>query len=186
MTKRTSYQYPARDRDFWPTPPEALESLLPHLTDVTAFYEPMCGDGAIVRGLENLGVPCAGCSDIQPEGPLKAWAEKLDVFYVNRRRAQRSSHFISNPPWPARHQRGRPTTLIAHHLRKILPTWLILSADFAHNVYAPPLLEHCPKIVSAGRVKWIPDSQGSGYDNACWYLFTAEKAPKTVFYGHNA
>jgi hypothetical protein len=31
------------------------------------------------------------------------------------------------------------------------------------------------KVVSVGRVKWMPDSDSTGKDNAAWYLFGAPR-----------
>ena len=39
------------------------------------------------------------------------------------------------------------------------------------------------KIVSVGRVKWIPDSKMTGKDNCCWYLFDSTNKAVTEFYG---
>jgi len=43
-------------------------------------------------------------------------------------------------------------------------------------------LKYCAMIVAIGRVKWIEDSDTSGKDNACWYLFNSEPT-ETVFHG---
>lgn len=185
MTKRTTGQYPRRDRDFYATPEEPILKLLPHLYACSKFAEPMCGDGAIVRVLEARGWTCGAAWDLEPQGEMIERAGTYDVMGLEANDFADCDHVISNPPWPARFQRGNPTTSIAMHLSDILPTWLLLSADFMHNVYAAPLLKRCPKIVSVGRVKWIEGSDHSGLDNAAWYLFDGRKKVKApLLYGH--
>lgn len=55
------------------------------------------------------------------------------------------------------------------HLRM---SWFLLSADFMHNAYFGQLETHCRRIVSVGRVQWIPNSEHTGKDNCAWYLFS--------------
>ena len=93
--------------------------------------------------------------------------------------------FITNPPWPAIGQHGEPTVGMALHLSDIAPTWLLLSADFAHNKYFSKLADRCHKIVSVGRVKWIEGTKGPGKDNCAWYLFDNVPHGGTLFYGRS-
>ena len=47
-------------------------------------------------------------------------------------------------------------------------------------------MHRCEKIVSVGRVKWIPGSKMTGKDNCCWYLFDREFGyadGRTQFFG---
>ena len=55
-------------RDFYPTPPAAVEPLLPHLQkwDVRQFCEPCAGDGQLIDTLEQAGLMCCYKSDIEP------------------------------------------------------------------------------------------------------------------------
>lgn len=185
MSKRTTGKFERRDRDFYATPAETTYRLLPFLGDCEAFAEPMCGDGAIIRALEARGWPCRFAGDIEPQGEMTERARSRDVLHLSEWDVRDCSHIISNPPWPARFGRGQPTIGIIAHLMSLRPTWLILSADWKHNGYALPLLEHCPKIVSAGRVKWMEDTKGAGYDNAAWYLFDANRSGPPRFYGNS-
>ena len=56
-----------------------------------------------------------------------------------------------------------------------------------HTKQSRDYLQFCRKIVSVGRVKWIPDSKHTGKDNCAWYLFdtlrSGETKIETVFYG---
>ena len=188
MSKRTDGKFERRDRDFYATPPEPILKLLPHLTDSRVFAEPMCGDGAIVRVLEARGWTCGYAGDIEPQGDAVRYATTRNVLDVIARDLRTCDTIISNPPWPAKHLRGEPTLGIVKHLSAILPTWLLLSADFMHNEYTSALLSHCLKIVSVGRVKWIADSDNTGFDNTAWFLFDFRSDPRDrvgpTFYGH--
>jgi len=55
-------------------------------------------------------------------------------------------------------------------------------ANWMHTKQASPYLKFCSKIVSVGRVKWIPDSKTTGKDNCAWYLFK-DNEQETLFYG---
>jgi hypothetical protein len=57
-----------------------------------------------------------------------------------------------------------------------MPTWLLFDADWMHTRQSAPFMPHLRKIVSVGRVKWIPDSPFTGKDNCCWYLFDQTSA----------
>lgn len=173
MGKRSDFE--RRERDFYPTPYEAVVPLLPHLGDLHFFDEPCAGDGALVRHLhQHSDLICHTAIDIAPQFN---GAGKGDVFDI---RGTKANCFITNPPWPAIGQKGDPTVSIAKHLSSLAPTWLILSADFAHNKYFAQL--NCVKIVSVGRVSWMGNGDG-GKDNCAWYLFDEKNQEQTRFYG---
>jgi hypothetical protein len=188
VTKRTAGKFERRERDLYPTPPPPIWKLTPHLFEIDTFAEPMCGDGAIVRVLEALGWHCPWASDIQPLEPIGTRARQIDVLRTDLARYKGCDAIISNPPWPMPSNKlgglpaGTPTVQIISHLMQFKPTWMLLAADFMHNAYFAPLASNCVKIVSVGRVKWMPDSKNTGFDNAAWYLFDAEhKAEGPVF-----
>lgn len=172
MGKRSDF--PRRDRDFYPTPYEAVIPLLPHIGNAT-FDEPCVGNGAL---LTHLGPQrCGFASDIEPKCPGGAFLDAL------KRRECNGDYFITNPPWPQK--QGEPTVAIALHLSSIAPTWLLLSADFCHNRYFSKLSDRCVKIVSVGRVSW--EGNGiKGKDNCAWYLFDATHKGEISFYGRAA
>ena len=177
MTKRTAGQYARAARDFYATPEAAILKLLPHIGEIETFAEPMCGDGAIPRTLEPLGWRCTAAWDIEPQGEMVGRAGVYDVLMLQAKDFKGCDAIISNPPWPwpsnmrGGQPEGTPTIQIIQHLMAIRPTWLILSADFMHNRYFESFAPHCPKIVSAGRVKWMAGTKNTGFDNAAWYLF---------------
>jgi hypothetical protein len=62
MGKRSDFE--RRDRDFYPTPAEAVAPLLLHLSSGTRFTEPCAGNGALVDHLKAVGHVCMSAYDI--------------------------------------------------------------------------------------------------------------------------
>lgn len=183
MGKRTEGQFERVDRDFYPTPMAAVRPLTPYLQHVDAFCEPFAGNGDLIRHLAAYGHRCALATDIEP-GPraiAEHAAEKLDAMDLRAADLEDCSHIISNPPWPMPRAKGEPVRGLIHHLAGLRPTWLLLSADFKHNVYAVEPMTYCRLVVSIGRVKWIEGSEHSGVDNAAWYLFVRSQPGPTIF-----
>jgi hypothetical protein len=177
MGKRSDFA--RRPRDFYPTPAEAVGPLLQHLSPGTLFVEPCAGNGALVDHLVEAGHHCLMALDIEPR--------RDDVLEWDARRlgelqsVPAGGSIITNPPW----SRDVLHDLIPH-LSDILPTWLLFDADWAHTRQAAPFLPRLRKIVSVGRVKWIPDSPFTGKDNCAWHLFDKPRSEPAVFYGRAA
>lgn len=171
MGKRSSFE--RRERDFYPTPIEAVAPLIPHL-DKSGFWEPCAGDGRLATHIEDLGGGiCVKATDIEPQ---VSWVDKHDAMTLNPLRLV--PQFVTNPPWPQRG--GEPTIGMALYLSDIAPTWFLLSADFAHNLYFQKLAPRCIKIVSVGRVSWEQNGT-AGKDNCAWYLFDKDHAGAIEF-----
>ena len=168
MGKRSDFK--RKERDFYPTPYEAVVPLLPHLPSHTVFDEPCAGDRHLVRHLESSGHQCARASDISDEHPVDA----LDI------KASGAHLFITNPPWT-----WTILNPLISHLSSMRPTFLLLNADLMHNKRMAQHMKRCRKIVSVGRVKWIPDSKHTSKDNCAWHLFD-KRHDSTVFYGRIA
>lgn len=170
MGKRSSFE--RVPRDFYPTPYEAVIPLLPHLGPSTRFCEPCAGDGALMNHLTANGHLCLHASDIAPG--------RSDIMEADALSGPWSGYemFITNPPW----DRKILHPLIAH-LSASAPTWLLFDADWMHTRQSAPFIPMLRKIVSVGRVKWIPDSKMTGKDNCCWYLFDAAYTGKPEFWG---
>lgn len=196
MTKRCD-RFEKADRNFYPTPLEAIGPLTHHLSEWDSFIEPCVGDGRLAAHLEGLGYPCIACNDLLPlidstEYPNLPTPTALDVTDFTNVESMLARIggaacdnwvFITNPPWPDRTGRGTPVTSMLDAMLHWGPVWLLLAADFAHNKYAKPYLPKCRKIVSVGRVKWIEDSKHKGVDNAAWFLFDEDsKQEGPVFY----
>jgi hypothetical protein len=175
MSKRSD-KFERRPRDFYPTPVSAVTPVLPYLPNGVRFDEPCAGDGALIGHLASAGHTLVSASDIHPMADGITECDALDLDRCN------GDMFVTNPPWPEPNRRGDPTLAILKHLSALAPTWLLLPADLAHNIYSSAVGDRCQKIVSVGRVKWIPGTKHSGKDNAVWCLFDATHAGQTVFY----
>lgn len=169
MGKRSTFK--RRERDFYPTPRSAVMPLAQHLPKYGTYIEPCVGEWHLVDALSFL-VPtmeCVGAHDIDRRDII------ADAAFQSY---DRTDLFITNPPWPQRG--GEPTVSIALNLSNQAPTWLLLSADFAHNRYFSKLADRCVKIVSVGRVSWMQNGT-AGKDNCAWYLFDARHDGPTEF-----
>ena len=163
-------------RDFYPTPEAAVLPLIPHLPDRFNFAEPCAGDDALIGHIGRLAVDawCLLASDIEPKGLSIC----QDAFDITERNLQNVSFIITNPPW----DRKILHPMIAH-FSAMKPTWLLFDADWMHTKQSAEYMQWCRKIVSVGRVKWIPDSKMTGKDNCAWYLFDQNTSGPTVFVG---
>lgn len=160
MGKRSTFE--RRKNDAYDTPQGAVFPLLHHLPPHSRFIEPCAGNGQLIDHLQRAGHRCVGAFDTEPRrADIKA-NDARGIANVS------ADFFITNPPW---------TRELLHpiivNLSRQLPTWLLFDADWAHTRQAAPYLPLLWKIVSVGRVKWIPDSPFTGKDNCCWYLFDA-------------
>lgn len=161
MGKRSDFE--RLPRDLYETPLHAAEPLFAHLGPAQRFLEPFAGAGALIDVLQAQGHVCVGATDIEP---LRNDILPRDFRDFHARDFPEADLIISNCPWK------RP---ILHdaivHLSDQLPTWLLFDADWMHTKIARPFMPRCRRIVSVGRVKWIPGSEHVGMDNAAWYLF---------------
>lgn len=174
MGKRSAFV--RRERDFYPTPHEAVLPLLAHLAPRTRFAEPCAGDGALIDHLTAAGHVCAWGSDILPQRDDIFITDFADIGSAN------ADCFITNPPW----DRSLLREIIVH-LSDMAPTWLLFDADWVHTRQAAPFLPRLRRIVSVGRVKWIPDSSFTGKDNCAWHLFDRPATNESCrFYGRAA
>lgn len=174
MGKRSDFKRSVGD--YYVTPYNAVLPLLPHLGEYqTSFIEPCAGNGALIDHLEKNGHYCTAAYDIEPKDER---VKQRDVFAVHA--VMRCEVFITNPPW---------TRVILHplimHLCSQRTTWLLFDADWAHTLPATQILRHCEKIVSVGRVKWIPGSKYTGKDNCAWYKFNLQHTEGPRFFGRS-
>lgn len=173
MGKRSDFQ--RNPRDYYPTPEEAVLPLIPHVKPwYKTFSEPCAGDGRLSEHLYRLGgLQPYWQSDIEPQSSL---VHKHDALILTNP-LEWADCIITNPPWDRK---------ILHpmieHFRKLNHTWLLFDADWMHTKQSSEHMKYCKKIVSVGRVKWIPESKMTGKDNCCWYLFI-DKETQTEFVG---
>lgn len=173
MGKRSSFE--RRPRDFYPTPVEAVRPLLPHLDAGTRFCEPCAGDGTLIDHLVAAGHKCASAWDIEPQ---RADIDRQDA---RTRLIGNIDCFITNPPWERATLHELIVALSDQH-----PTWLLFDADWQHTRQSAPYLSRLCRIVSVGRVKWIPGSTMTGKDNCAWHLFDRPSPRVAEFYGRVA
>lgn len=170
MGKRSDFE--RVPRDFYPTPYEAIIPLLPHLEPETRYCEPCAGDGALIDHLSRHGHICARARDIEPRRADIDQKDALTTITGN------IDCFITNPPWDRKILHP-----LIEHLSDQAPTWLLFDADWVHTRQSIPFLPRLRKIVSVGRVKWIPDSKMTGKDNCAWHLFGTPSLLPTQFIG---
>ena len=148
---------PRRPRSFWPTPPEAVAPLLPHLAPATHYIEPCAGDGSLISALTAAGHVCTFASDLEPQTGDIEQVDALEVLWPT------DALVITNPPW------DRP---IFHAMIPLCRrAWLLFVASWIWTKRARPFARHCALIVPVGRVRWIPGSAHVGMDDCAWFYF---------------
>ena len=167
MGKRSEFK--RIERDYYPTPFEAIKPLLNHLPSQFTFIEPCAGDGRLIK---HINANCIDAYDIEPQANNVRLGNVFEVPKV------KPDLFITNPPWDRKILHS-----IIKHLSSIAPTWLLFDADWMHTKQSSELIKKCVKIVSVGRVKWIENSKMTGKDNCVWYLFDYRFNGKTEFIG---
>lgn len=164
MSKRGDTKFERKGRDYYPTiDPAAVRPLNIYYEGYRPyFYEPCVGDGHLVDLLRNSGWGCTGGSDLtqHPDYPTKD-ATKLTWEDI----PERTDYFVTNPPF-----KWEIFDPIADHLIGMIPTWMLLPADFMHNKRSVKYMNKCQLILSVGRLYWEPNKV-KGTDNFCWYLF---------------
>lgn len=166
MAKRSDGAFQRIPNDLYRTwDTRAVAALLPHLAPKTKFVEPCAGAGDLIDQFKRAGHECVGAFDIEP---LRNDIQRANA--INLRWKTSVGVWITNPPW---------TRDIMHSIIKNLsaqaPCWLLFDADWMHTDQAPPYLQYLRKIVSVGRLKWIPGSPHDGKENNAWYLFDATR-----------
>jgi hypothetical protein len=175
MGKRSSFE--RIPRDFYPTPESAALPLLAHVTPGSRYIEPCAGKLDLMRHLKAGGLHCVGAYDIEFGG---GWGSGTDAT-IAKFPVEIADLFITNPPWDR-----KVLHPIIDNLSSQLPTWLLFDADWMHTRQSAPFMPYLRKIVSVGRVKWIPDSPFTGKDNCCWYLFDQHSDAPAQFVGRAA
>lgn len=166
MGKRSNFE--RRERDFYPTPYEAVVPLFTHLLENQTICEPCAGDGTLVRHLSRYR-RVIEAFDIEPQDPSVASGDATKPYCT------KANVIVTNPPW----RRD-----ILHRIIEVAPApaWLLFDADWIHTKQAIPYLPMLKKIVSIGRVRWIEGSKMTGKDNCAWHFF-APWAGTTEFFG---
>jgi hypothetical protein len=184
MGKRSDFE--RVEKDFYRTiDKRAVEALAPFLEPETRFIEPCAGYGDLLFDLEARGHKGVWASDNNIEEEflieMPQRIKTCDAFSIQLGRidvVDTYDYIITNPPWsrPILHQ-------MIEHFSKFKPTWLLFDADWAHTKQSAPYMKWCRKIVSVGRLIWIPGTTMSGKDNCAWYLFDQNADGVTEFVG---
>lgn len=157
--------YKRRAHDEYLTPLRAVLVLAPFLGDIRTFAEPCAADGGLIRHIEGMGPLCIHSGDIQT-GTDALTDPVLSALIVDA--------IITNPPYT-----WEILSKMLELFPTIAPTWLLLEADFKHNVRAAPFMAICSDVVSIGRIKWFAHTKKSGKTNYAWYRFDARVVRNT-------
>lgn len=175
MGKRSSFKRLEKDK-YMTWDESAVKPLIHHLPVGTKYAEPCCGDMSLARNLGRHGMVCGYAADIDPPQDYPD-IPGLDAMKLSADDIAECDYIITNPPW---------TRDVLHpmidHFRKLKPTWLLFDADWMHTKQSALYMPYCWKIISVGRVKWIPNTKMTGKDNVCWYLF-GDGIRATIFVG---
>lgn len=166
MGKRSSFERIEKDQ-YQTIDKRAVIALLPHLPDDSTFVEPCYGEGLLLKQLAEYHT-AVNWSDIN---------EGKDALTIDEKYVQAADYIVTNPPW----SRDILHRMIIH-FSDLRPTWLLFDSDWMHTKQSSEYMKRCEKIVSVGRLRWIPDTTMVGKDNCCWYLFN-KKSNKTEFIG---
>ena len=183
MAKRSNFA--RRRSDYYPTPQAPITKITLKLWKCNKICEPCAGDGRLAISLVDLGFTIGNWSDKEPKYTQDRFSPipEMDLFDLTPEHVSNSDLIVTNPPWPHPGQKGQPTIDMVKHMISLLPTWVLLSSDFAHNVYFNELSKYCVEIYSVGRVSW-QDNGVSGKDNAAWYHFDKNHTGETKFSGN--
>jgi hypothetical protein len=174
MGKRSNFE--RVERDYYPTPIEAVEPLIDHLPLFFDYVEPCAGDGRLIDHITTLTGGAGDClyaCDIEPQRDDIVQFDALDIDFGGY---AVFDYCITNPPWDRKFLHP-----FIEHWTSLAPTWLLFDADWMHTKQSAIYMTYCKKVVSVGRVKWFGNQ--SGKDNCCWYLFDQDKEGPTEFYG---
>ena len=167
MGKRTNFE--KNERDFYPTPHEAVVPLLPYLPEKLLFDEPCAGNGMLLDHLEIAGHKCLRATDIEPQ------RDDVGMFNVFDIKSAYGDCFITNPPWS-----WQILNPLISQLSNITKTWLLLNSDLMHNKRMSEHMKRCVKIISVGRISWMQNKQ-TGFENCAWFLFDQKNINQTIF-----
>ena len=170
MGKRSDFE--RIPRDYYPTPYNAVEPLLPHLPERFDFAEPCAGDMRLIEHLQKNGGNCRYAFDIEPMHKKVTKQDALEHGYSH------CDYIITNPPW-----NRKILHPMIEHFADQKPTWLLFDSDWMHTKQSVQYLPLLKKIISIGRIQWIPDTKSTGKENCCWYLFDKSDSQVIRFIG---
>lgn len=174
MGKRSEFD--RKDKDFYETPLSAIMPLLEVIKEGSSYIEPCAGNGAFIYQVDFSLLSCCAAYDAYASDYNLEESSTADA--TTYQYPDDAEFFITNPPW---------TRSILHPIIDNLagqkPTWLLFDADWMHTKQSAEYMKYCVKVVSVGCVKWFPETNQTGKDNVCWYLFDKNFNGQTTFYG---
>lgn len=168
MGKRSDFE--RNERDYYPTPIEAVQPLLSLLPPEQAFIEPCAGDGRLVRYLETAGHTCVAAYDIEPQADGIAQADMFDVAFRD------DAEVVTNPPW----DRKVLHPLITKMIDEGTSGWLLFDYGWSATQQAIPFMQHVRTIMPIGRVRWIPGSKDKSKDAVAWHRIEPDAGATTL------
>ena len=173
MGKRSNFE--KIPKDFYPTTdPKATEPLVPFIRGNT-YAEPCYGNGDLEDLLMEV-VTCKWRSDVRE---TVSSSKVMDALSLTKEDLADIDLIVTNPPFT----RSILMPMLDHFIT-LKPTWLLLPADYMHNVYFGDAMGKCQRVVSVGRLKWIKGSKHTSVDNFCWYFWPqGSKHETTMFKG---
>ena len=177
MSKRSNFK--KVDKEFYPTTdPKVMVPKFVSSIEGKTYAEPCYGEGDLEDMLMDVAT-CKWRSDIRN---TVATSEEMDALEVTPYDVRECDLIITNPPF----SKNVLLPLIDHFI-SLKPTWLLLPADYMHNLYFSPYMSKCSRVVSIGRVCWFPEEgkKVSSTDNFCWYFWEKDATSDctTKFYG---
>ncbi len=174
MGKRSNFK--RRASDLYRTPEDGVLPLLRFLPGRVRFAEPCAANGMLVDALQKHGHSAHFIGDLVPGRGDVVQTNALNWRPMSRL-LRPITHIITNPPW-----RRDLLHKMIEHFSSMLPTWLLFDADWVHTIQSAPYQPLLRKVVSVGRLKWIPGSAHTGKDNCAWHLFDARSEGQTQLY----
>jgi hypothetical protein len=80
---------------------------------------------------------------------------------------------------------GEPMLPPLRRPSSLASTWPPLPTDLTHIIYFRKVEDYFRKIVSVGRVKWMPGTKSPGKDNAAWHQFDETHVGLTQLHGRS-
>ncbi len=161
---------PRRVSDFYPTPADCTVALLrvelDHLVGAGTLWECAVGDGAILRVLQDAGLPCVG-SDLVDRG---CGAEIRNFFDFDE---PLGSAIVTNPPYGS----DAPVKFVQHALSlRVTYVAMLLKANFWNAGTRLPLFEQWPP-AAIYPLAFRPDFTGekSSPMDMSWYVWDARR-----------
>lgn len=159
-----------QERDFYPTPTEVTKALIAAETFYGPIVEPACGDGAMGKVFEAMGLPVQA-SDIHPLG----YGTRRDFFDIES--IDPDASIVTNPPFDL------AADFIAHGLSlKPRKLCLVLKATYWHAASRGGLFQKS-RPAAVYPLLWRPDFLGKGRPtmDVCWTVWRRGHVGPTVY-----